>query len=170
MADELELDISSDETINKTEQRIKDLSSKVKLTSQERDELKTAKEELETANKTLEKERDFYSGFGDQLSKYPGASEFKDAIRDKVMAGYDIEDATVSVLAKEGKLGNESMETQEVQETAPIAPAPAAGGSADISSLGAEPKSADQMSREERRAKLIEADQKGELAEVIRSI
>lgn len=85
------------ETPNKAEERIKELSGKVKLTSQERDE-------LAEANKDIGVERDFYKDFSETSTKFPQASEHKDAILEKVKSGYSVEDATVSVLNSEGKL------------------------------------------------------------------
>src|ERR1035437_610055 len=61
--------------------------------------------EAEAKMATAEKERDFFKDFSGSISKYPSANEYQDAIKEKVMSGYTVEDATVSVLAKEGKLG-----------------------------------------------------------------
>lgn len=100
-----------------------------------------------------EKEASFYKGFSGSISKYPQANEYQDAIKEKVMSGYDIEDATVAVLAKEGKL---TTPTQERQSPA--------GGSASnqIQSKGG--KSVAEMSREERREALKEAEARGDLS------
>ena len=106
MADEFDLDaLDTDiEKENKIEKRIKDLSEKVRLTSEERDEKDKLVKDRDEKIVGLEKERDFFSSFGDSVAKYPQASEFKDAIKEKVLHGYTVEDATISVLAKEGKL------------------------------------------------------------------
>lgn len=154
MADEFEDLENPGENINKVEKRIKDLSEKVKLTSTERDDLAKAKETLETEKVALSKERDFFKDFNSATSKYPNANEFQEKIREKVMAGYDMEDATVSVLAKEGKL------------TSPPAPKPdsPAGGSASTGLKGTAEKPVSEMSRDEKRAALMDAESKGDLA------
>lgn len=92
-----------EQEINKSEKRIKDLSEKVKTTAQERDELATAKAEAETKATEAQKEVEFYKDFSQQTSKYKDAAEYQDQIKEKVLAGYSVEDATISVLAKEGK-------------------------------------------------------------------
>ena len=152
MADEIDLDLNqddSDENIknNKVEKRIKDLSEKVKNTAQERDDTVKAKAEAEARALNAEKERDFYSSFTDSTAKYPGAIEFKDKIKEKVMAGYDVEDATISILAREGKLTN-----------APSKRESPAGGSATNALKDGGEKSLNEMTRDEKRAKLMEAD------------
>lgn len=159
--EELDNNLEQNENINKTEERIKDLSSKVKLTAQERDELATAKTELESQNKTLEKERDFYQSFSQNSAKFPKATEHIDEIKAKVLSGYSPEDAIVSVLNAKGEL--------LPQDSGPVSMGPIAGGSAQTNLVGGE-KSPSEMSREEMRAKLVEADKTGELAEAIRSI
>lgn len=144
MADEEELDLEED-NINKVEKRIKSLSEKVKLTSEERDELKGLNENLTTEKTSLAKERDFYKGFNQVSAKYQGANEYQDKIWEKVQSGYDVEDATISILAKEGK----------------YTPAPpkqegnVAGGSATTSMGGEDEKSLDKMSQEEKRSEIL---------------
>lgn len=162
MAEELELNLEENENINRAEERIKNLSSKVKLTAQERDELAAAKADLEQRASSLEKERDFFREFSALSSKFPGASEYQDKILEKVNAGYSPEDAAVSVLNAEGKLMPQAKEV----ETVPIAPA--AGGSASTVIPSGE-KTPSDMSQEERRAALQEASDSGELAGIIRN-
>lgn len=65
--------------------------------------LKKAEEDKQ---KALE-ERDtavFENSFNQIASTYPKATEHKDAIQAKVKAGYSVDDATIAVLQKEGKL------------------------------------------------------------------
>src|SRR3990167_1272359 len=147
MADEFDLDaLDTDiEKENKIEKRIKDLSEKVRLTSEERDEKDKLVKDRDEKIVGLEKERDFFSSFGDSVAKYPQASEFKDAIKEKVLHGYSVEDATVSVLAKEGKL----------ETKAPASPPPPpkenpAGGSAINQPITGGAKPVNQMTREEK--------------------
>lgn len=155
MADEDLLDLELEDKENLVEKRIKGLSEKVKLTSQERDELAKAKAELEAERDTISKERDFYASFSDSISKYPTASEYKESIKEKVMSGYTVEDATVAVLAKEGKLS--SSPTPEAPKDNP------AGGSAVVNP-GSGEKGLDEMSRDEKRAALVEALGNGPLS------
>lgn len=155
MADELDLELDDEqENINKVEKRIKSLSDKVKLTSEERDELAKAKETLEQEKSSISKERDFYKGFNAISTKYQGASEYQDKILEKVNAGYDVEDATIAILAKEGKFTPQQpkIETEKV-----------AGGSANTSFKGDDEKTPDKMSQDERLSELKKLEAKGEL-------
>jgi hypothetical protein len=158
MAEDFELDLTEDPNINKTEERIKNLSSKVKDTAAERDAAKAATEAAEAARASAEKERDFYAGFADNVGKYPQASEHKDAIKEKVLQGYSVDDAIVSVLNKEGLLNAQS---------GPVSYGPVAGGSASTPIPG--PKGPTDMSQEDRRAALLEMDKTGELAQALKS-
>lgn len=156
MADEFDLDLGQeDERVNKVEKRIKDLSNKVELTAKERDELAQTKQALEQEKASLTKEVDFFKNFTPLTSKYQGATEFQDKIREKVLAGYDIEDATISVLTREGKF--QGAPAPEIRESP-------AGGSA-VNTIKAEgPKPLNEMSREEMKAALLEAEKKGDLS------
>lgn len=158
MADEFDLDLDLDQEqdrVNKVEQRIKTLSEKVKMTSQERDELAKAKESLEAEKANISKEVEFYKNFNTLTTKYQGASEYQDKIREKVMAGYDVEDATVAILAKEGKLN----------QSAPNLPKDfPAGGSATNTIKGEGDKPLGEMTQDEKRAAL--ADREGDLYQI----
>jgi len=159
--DELELDLNEDPNLNRTEERIKNLSSKAKEAYSERDEAKAKADEAEAARLSAEKERDFYQSFSTHAAKFPQATEHMDAIKEKVMAGYAPEDAIVSVLNTEGKLS-----PQEAVQ-APVGQA--AGGSA-ATNVAVGDRPAGEMSREEMRQALLEADSRGELADAIRNI
>jgi len=154
MADELDLDLDLEEDINsKVKQRIDTALSKrdeaQKLASEKEAEAQKALEE----KAQIEKERDFYASFSDSTAKYPNAHEFKDSIKEKVMSGYSVEDATVAVLAKEGKLTVESTPKEVISPM---------GGSAQINIPSGE-KSIQEMTREEKRAALMEAEKRGDL-------
>src|SRR3990167_5810275 len=154
MADEeLDLELDEQENINKVEKRIKSLSEKVKLTSEERDELKGLNDNLTAEKHTLSKERDFYKGFNQVSAKYPGANEYQDKILEKVNAGYDVEDATISILAKEGKFSPVVPEIEK--ETA-------AGGSAATTIKGEGGKTLAEMTQDEKEAALRDYEAKGE--------
>ena len=96
---------------NKVEERIRDLSGKVKTTAEERDKMKAEKEAETQARTTAEKERDFYKDFSKLSSKFPNAGEHQDKILEKVKVGYTVEDATVAVLNSAGKLLPQKEET-----------------------------------------------------------
>ena len=161
--DNLDLDLDSlDQNIekkNKVEQRIKDLSTKVKLTSEERDELKVLNVALTTERDTITKERDFFASFTDTTAKFPGAAEYKDAIKEKVLAGYSVEDAAAAILAREGKLVAPTPE--------PVKPESPAGGSAITQPQVGGEKELGEMTQEEKREKLLESP--GDLEQVLRS-
>lgn len=137
---------------NKIEKRIKQLSNKVKLTSKERDELAEAKDKLEVERDNAKKEVEFYSTFSDTTDKYPAAKEYKDKIKEKVLAGYSIEDAAVAILAKEGKL------------TMPQKVDNPAGGSATNTPMTGDTKPLEEMSRDEKRAELVKAIERGDIS------
>lgn len=161
MADELDLDLDLDEdqNINKTEERIKNLSSKVRDASKERDEAKAAAEAAEAAREAAEKRAQFLESFSEVANKYPGAAEFKTQIEERTQKGYSLEDAAVAALAEAGKF------TPQQQEVAPITTG-TMGGSAPVSITG-DSRPYSEMSREEKRAALIEADQRGELRQIL---
>lgn len=159
MADEtdltLELEELEVEKQNKVEKRIKDLSEKVKLTAEERDEQKRLLQERDTKISGLEKERDFLNSFGDAMAKYPDAISHKEGIKDKVLKGYSMEDAITSTLISEGKYN-------PVKKEIPLENP--AGGSATTQPIIGGEKSISELTRDEKRAKLIEAEQKGDLS------
>src|SRR3990167_4121655 len=139
---------------NKIEKRIKDLSEKVKLTADERDAEKRRTEEETTKSNNLQKEVEFLNSFGDQLTKYPDASSYRDKIKEKVLKGYSVEDATVSTLASEGKLTPKEVRIDNV-----------AGGSAAVNQpVSGGEKSISEMTREEKRNALLEAEKRGEIS------
>lgn len=159
MADENELDLETiDQDIenkNKVEKRIKDLSEKVRLTSEERDEQKRHSEEQAAKVASLEKERDFLSSFGDALAKYPKASAHRDEIKDKVLKGYSVEDATISTLASKG----------EFAPARPVETVSPAGGAAAVNQpITGGQKKVSEMTRDEKRAILLEAEKRGEMS------
>lgn len=165
MAEELDLDLDfqEDQNINKTEERIRNLSSKVKEKAQETATEREARLAAEARAEAAEKTVAFLNDFSNMASKFPNAPEYREAIQEKVLAGYSVEDATVAVLNAEGKL--------MPQEQGPIAPIESPiGGSASMPPLTTGERSASDMSLDEKRAALMEADQRGELAQVIKRL
>lgn len=95
-------------------------------------------EKLSGANEELQVENAFLKEFSEITTKYPGAVEHKDAILEKVKAGYTSEDATLSVLNAEKQLFAKGEDKEVV-----------AGGSA-INQPTGESKEIDDMTQEER--------------------
>ena len=159
MADEI-LDLETlDNEIereSKVEKRIKDLSEKVRLTSEERDEQKRILSERDKKIAELERENSFNSGFVDVLASHSAAKDHKDDIKAKVLAGYSIEDATFAVLGKAGKLD---------QPTPPPLPKEnPAGGSATTQPITGGGKKLNELTRGEKRAELVDAEARGDIA------
>lgn len=133
-------EIAASNIETRSTQRINELSEKVKLTSQERDEKERLLKETTEKLATLEKEKSFSDSFVEILATQPAAKDHKDEIKAKVLAGYTPEDAAFAVLGKAGKLGS-----------APTAAPQVAGGSA-TTNVTATQKSAAEMSQADRRA------------------
>lgn len=147
---ELDLD-NLDEQINnknKIQERIVDLSHKVKTAAEERDLAAKKAEEAEQARLATEKERDFYKDFSQVAGKYQGASEFQEDILTKVKGGYTVEDATVAVLNARGKLIPEAKPQEREQ---------VAGGSSPTSMTMTGEKPLADMTQAEKRAALVAA-------------
>ena len=157
MADELDLEQLDTEIDkeNKVEKRIKDLSEKVRLTSEERDEQKHRLEESIKKIADLEKENVFNTGFVDILANHSAAKDHKDEIKAKVLAGYSVEDAAFAVLGKAGKLG------QPVQSAPKENPA---GGSSVIQPITGMEKRISELSRDEKRTKLLDLEARGDIS------
>ena len=135
--------VIEEEKESRSQQRIKQLSDKVELTSKERDELKELRVQDQKKIGELERENAFNSGFADILGTQAAAKDHKDAIKEKVMAGMSVEDATFAVLGKAGKLGV----TPE-----PTAPQVAGGSATTTPQSGT--KEVKDMSQAERREQL----------------
>lgn len=157
--DELELDLEGSEDINKTELRIKNLSTKAKDAYTARDDANAKAQAEETARLAAEKERDFFKGFSAISEKFPGASEFQDQILEKVNAGYTQEDAAVSVLNANGKLQPQPVTVQ---------PITAGGGSAATVLTDTGSKTVSEMSQAERREALMDPERQTELESILR--
>ncbi len=154
MADELELDLDTPTTedISRKDSRIKSLSEKVKTTSEERDTLAKAKAEAEAKAEQAQKDANFYKGFNTVSSKYEGSNEYQDKIREKVALGLDVEEATMLIMAKEGKYK---------PPVAPLVKTSAAGGSASIGITDSVEKPYKEMAKADLRSALQELESKG---------
>ena len=120
----------------------------------ERDAERVEKEKAISEKETAEKKSTFYKEFSKLSAEYKDAPEFADEIEAKVIAGYSPKDATVSVLMDKGKF---------TPPAKPVERQPIAGGSATTNLQTGGTKSASDMTREERRAALIEAEQRGDI-------
>lgn len=98
---------------SRAEERFTELSDKVRTGAE-------ALTKAETEKADAQKRADFAESFVDVISTNPAAKDHKDEIKEKVLKGYSMEDATYAVLGKAGKLGAQ----------APSAPVQVAGGSA----------------------------------------
>ena len=164
MADDLDLDFEDEQGQTEThpiDKRInKALADKAQALS-ERDEALKAKQTAETDKAAAQKEVEFFKNFSAVTTKYAGATEYLDQIKEKVLSGYDVEDAAISILAREGKLVNSPASFTPSPSPAPPRESPA-GGSAPIVMQGAGgilDKSPSEMTQQERRAALIQAEQ-----------
>ena len=159
MADELDLDqLDSDqEEKYRGDKRIKDLSEKVRLTLEERDEKNRLLGERDKKIADLEKENAFNTGFVDILAGHPAAKDHKDDIKAKVLSGYSVEDAAFAVLGKAGKL------SQQAPPPPPKLENPAGGSAVNQPITGGE-KKINELTREEKRAKLLEAEARGDIS------
>lgn len=154
MADEeLDLELEPNEEITRKDSRIKSLSDKVKTTADERDAEKARADKAEAERLALQKDADFFKGFNTVANKFEGANEYQDKIREKVNLGLDIEEATMLIMAKEGKY-TPPVQTVERQS--------GAGGSASIGINDTVDKPAKEMKREDLRSALLEVESKGE--------
>lgn len=151
MSDDLDFELDNIEDDKKIE-RIRTLSDKVKTTSLERDEMAQAKATAEAKAQEVEKDLNFYKTFNQVSSKYQGATEYQDKILEKVRGGYDVEDATVAVLNKEGKFN----------PSAPAKDSPAGGSAANQITDGGT-KSLSDMTAEERAAAMRQAEAQGDI-------
>lgn len=130
---------------NPVEERITDLSSKVKTASEERD--------AAIARATAaEKKAAFAEGFADVVAANPAAKDHKADIEAKVTAGLSLQDATYAVLGAAGKLG-----------TPQVARTPVAGGSASTPISIQPSKELQTMSQPELRAAFLAEVEKGNI-------
>lgn len=151
----------------KVKNRFEKLSTDVILKSKERDDALAKVTTEAEARQNAEKERDFYKDFSTHASKYPGAHEYQTQIWEKRKAGYDMEDAMVAVLAKEGKLGNQPA-PQVMQPQYQPQYQQAEGGSAQTMMQGS--KQISDMSTTEKWEALQEAHKTGDLARALQGI
>lgn len=159
MEEDLELDLGGQPQINRTEQRINSLTSKLGEAGKEREEALQKAEEAEKRAVEAEKKAEFISTFSEVSTKYQGATEYKDKIQEKVALGYSVEDATVSVLNAEGKLLPQAEIEAPQQQVA--------GGSAPINLPNAS-ATPGEMTQTERRAELLNPERAADIERILR--
>lgn len=134
---------------DRSDKRFQDLSQKVKTTSEENDLLKTEKA-------AVEKELEFHKEFS--KLKQPDALDYQDKIKEKYLAGYDMEDAANSVLIKAGKFT-----APTTQRESPM------GGSATTAMKTGGEKELGEMTQAEKRAELEQIEREsGGISQILR--
>lgn len=88
--------------MEKTEEQIAADEAAAKKASD--DAIAAAKVEKEASDKRI-KDLEFNAAFGELLSEHPAAKEYKAKIKEKVDTGLSVTDATLVILAGEGKIG-----------------------------------------------------------------
>lgn len=155
--DDLNLDLNNIESNAEQNLQVKDRFAKLTQKGLEAENKAQAEAEAkvkaEERAAKAEKDLEFYKSFSQVSAKYPGASDFQDQIKERVDKGYDPEDATIAVLNREGKLGNQQVQSQ---------PRPnVAGGSAPTDLGNGGTKTAKEMSQEERLEAILQAEREG---------
>lgn len=120
------------------QERITQLSDKVKTEAE-------ARQKAEAAQAEADRRATFAEGFVDIVATHPQAKEHKDAIKEKVLKGYSVQDATFAVLGAAGQFGQAPAPTQ------------VAGGSASTAMPQGGEKPVSEMSQAERREALAKA-------------
>jgi hypothetical protein len=151
---DLELEIEGGRVVeDPSSKRFKELSAKASEALSQRDLAANEKKAAEDRAAAAEKDRDFFMSFSDMVSKYPNAKDHREDIRTKYLSGYDIEDATISTLAKNGKLSTDDETRHNV----------AGGSAATTMTDSSDGKSTKNLSTQEKWSALREAEQRGEI-------
>ena len=138
--------------------RFQQLSDKVKSEAQEKEKAQAEAKANAERITALEKEAESLKTFSTLSSKYPEASNYQEQILERVNKGYDPEEATLAVLAKEGKLEQQAPPKQEGAE----------GGSA-MTNIPEGSKPIGELNESEKLAQLQELEKSGELVRAMRS-
>lgn len=157
--DELDqIDANADRKLQ-IKNRYQTLSDKVKAEGQAREQAEAkAKAEAE-ARTQAEKSLEFYKTFTKFSAEHPEAINYQDQILEKVNSGLSTEDATLLVLAREGKL---------LQAPAPQRTQGAEGGSA-ITNIADGDKPLNELNQNEKLTALLEMEKNGELVQALRA-
>ena len=140
---------------SRSKSRINELTAKLAEKEKAEAEAKASREKAEAEALAASKERDFYKSFSGESSKYPNAKNHEDAIKAKVLAGYTVADATVSVLAAAGQLTSAEIKTDKIES---------AGGSAGTTITNNSSKDITKMTQAEKLNALYEAEKSGDIS------
>ena len=152
-----QIEASADKKLQ-VKNRFQQLSDKVKSEAQEKEKAQAEAKANAERITALEKEAESLKTFSTLSSKYPEASNFQEQILERVNKGYDPEEATLAVLAKEGKL----------EQQAPPKPEGAEGGSA-MTHISEGDRPIGELNASEKLAALQELEKSGELVRAMRS-
>jgi hypothetical protein len=152
-----QIEASADNKL-KVKNRFQQLSDKVKSEAQEKEKAQAEAKANAERITALEKEAESLKTFSQLSSKYPEASNYQEQILERVNRGYDPEEATLAVLAKEGKL----------EQQAPLKPEGAEGGSA-MTQIPEGDKTPGDMSASEKLEALQKLEKSGELIRAMKS-
>lgn len=159
--DELDqVEASADKKLQ-VKNRFQQLANDKRALAQEKEAIEKAKAEAEAKAVQLEREREFYKSFNQLSSRYPEAANYQDQILERVNKGYDVEEATLGLLAKEGKLGGAAPQTKPISVSAE-------GGSATNNITEGE-KPLNDMTEAEKFSQLQEMEKSGELLQALRA-
>ncbi len=140
--------------------RFQQLANEKNQARQEREQAEAKVKELEAKALQVEKESNFYKTFSQLSAKYPEATNYQEQILERVNKGYDQEEATLAVLAKEGKLGTQSVPP-------PPAKTPSAEGGSAITNVIDGEKT--ELSMSEKLEALKGMEKSGELQQALRA-
>ena len=152
-----QIEVNADKKLQ-VKNRFQQLSDKVKSEAQEKEKAQAEAKANAERIAILEKEAESLKTFSQLSSKYPEASNFQEQILERVNKGYDPEEATLAVLAKEGKLAQQ----------APPKPEGAEGGSA-MTQIPEGEKTPGDMSMNEKLEALKQLEKSGELLRAMKS-
>lgn len=139
--------------------RFQQLANDKREIAQQKEAEAKARAEAEARAKEAEMKAEFYKNFNSVSSKYPEAANFQDQILERVSKGIDMEEATLGILAKEGKFG--------APAPAPM-PTPSPEGGSALNTIPDGPKDLADMSQNEMFDALREAEKNGELQQTLR--
>lgn len=161
--DELDqIEANSEKTLQ-VKNRFQQLANDKRTLAQQKEQTEAKLKEEAEARSKAEKSLEFYRTFSQISAKQPEATNYQEQILEKVNTGLSVEDATLLVLAKEGKLGPPQGQVQSQTRTEDVA-----GGSA-INHMPEGDRTPSEMSINEKEAQLREMEKSGELIQVLRA-
>lgn len=153
-----ELNLELDDLQDEAEKTLQVKDRFAKLTEKGIEAERKAQEEAsaragaESRASKAEKDLEFYKSFSQISSKFPGAVDHQDQIKERVDRGYDPEDAVIAVLSKEGKLNQTDHPTPQPN---------VAGGSAQTNLGDGGSKDIRDMNNAEKAEALMQMEREG---------